>query len=88
MGGNHRISLAGTLRSGAPFYGVTRWRGNPLDVLDLDVLDRNMGETRYGFGRERRLRLMVSGCGFTPGLVRLARSGDDLVLMEAARLVN
>ncbi|MEX2527636.1 MAG: hypothetical protein WEA09_08360 [Gemmatimonadota bacterium] len=85
-GANHSIGLAGTLLSGAPFYGVTRWRGDPLDVLHLDALERNMDETRYGFGRERRVRIMVSGCSFTSELVRLARTGDDLVLVEATQL--
>lgn len=85
-GAKHSIGLAGTLRSGAPFYGVTRWRGDALGLLDLEALDRNMSETRYGFGRERRVRLMVSGCGFTPEMVRLARAGDDLVLVDASQL--
>ena len=40
----------------------------------MDAVDRQLRETRYGFGREARIRLVFAREGFTPeGRRRLAR---------------
>ncbi len=59
-GAGYDIPVAGILRSGAAFYGVCFW--DPVRVRDapLEALDTQIRETRYGFGRERRLRLLFS----------------------------
>jgi hypothetical protein len=60
-GGDVEIEVAGILTSGAAFYGHTLW---DLDgsASGLARLDAQVRTTRYGFGRETRLRLI-----FTPG---------------------
>lgn len=66
-GAGYDIPVAGTLITGAPFYGATVAAGAHAGSSALAGLDGQVGETRYGFGRERRLRLL-----FTQGKAPLA----------------
>ena len=73
-GPGYEIPVAGVLASGAPFYGALA-TDDPLDAAAaFGELDRQVRETRYGFGRERRLRIL-----FVPGDAPLT------LLREAAR---
>jgi hypothetical protein len=57
-GEDRDLPIAGILRNGASFYGVCAWgRGATID--DARALARQMRRTRFGFGREARLRLLV-----------------------------
>jgi hypothetical protein len=58
-GGDVEIEVAGILTSGATFYGHTLW---DLDgsASALGRLDAQVRTTRYGFGRETRLRLIFT----------------------------
>ncbi len=49
--------VAGTLETGAVFYGRTWWADQPTPSL-LEEMRLAMRETRYGFGRENRSRLL------------------------------
>ena len=49
--------VAGTLETGAAFYGRTWWADQPIPGV-LDQMRLAMRETRYGFGRENRSRLL------------------------------
>jgi len=55
------IPVAGVLASGAAYYGHTHWGAYPPGSKPLDSLDRQIRETRFAYGRERRLRLLVIG---------------------------
>ncbi len=81
------IPVAGVLRSGQPFYGRTGWVER-LDTSALDHLDREIRNTRYGFGREVRLRILFGGAGFTPSLRRAAARRDNTLLIDAAEMVS
>jgi hypothetical protein len=59
-GPGYDIPVAGVLRNAAAFYSLTAGPGRRFSPLDLEGLDRAIRETRYGFGRERRVRLLVS----------------------------
>lgn len=80
-GAGYDIPVAGTLGSGAPFYGVTVATGAHDGASALASLDRQVRETRYGFGRERRLRLL-----FTQGKAPLALQREAARRHDAALL--
>ncbi len=84
-GAGYDIPVAGILSSGAAFYGrPTLWRQG--DRPALDVLDREIRETRYGFGRERRLRLLFVRGEAPPPLVREVARRHDVMLVDARAL--
>ncbi|MGD2071053.1 MAG: hypothetical protein PVI57_20460, partial [Gemmatimonadota bacterium] len=69
-GPGYDLPVAGTLRNGAIVYGACRWRGDPVDADAFSDVGRQLRETRYGFGREGRLRVVFSATGFTTGARR------------------
>ncbi len=87
-GPGYDIDVAGLLHSGVAFYGRALWSAEPADADALSVLDREIGETRYGFGREARLRIVFSGTGSTPALERAAARRHDAVLLGPEDLVG
>ena len=54
----------------------------------LDDLDARVRETRYGFGRERRLRLVFTGRTTPTWLRRAVARRRDAQLIEAGDLVG
>ncbi len=64
------IEVAGILGSGVAFYGHAPWDPAELGAA-LGRLDAEVGNTRYGFGRETRLRVL-----FTSGPPPLAIERD------------
>ncbi len=87
-GSGYDIDVAGVLQSGAAFYGRTVWTDEAVGVRALEGLDAEIGETRYGFGRESRLRVVFSGGGFTAGLERAAARRLDVLLVGAEGIVG
>jgi hypothetical protein len=86
-GADYEIPVAGTLASGAVFYGVpVRSADDTIDALAR--LDRDIRETRYGFGRERRLRIVFSPGAIPGALQREAARRHDLHLVDAAALLG
>lgn len=85
-GPGYDLPVAGILTSGAPYYGVCRWTMADGDEPFTDV-DAAVRETRYGFGRERRLRLVFTGRS-TPAAVRreAARRRDGEIIDAEALL--
>jgi hypothetical protein len=57
-GEGYDLPVAGTLASGAPFYGITSWDDPGPDAMDR--LLEQVAETRYGYGREARVLLLFS----------------------------
>ncbi len=87
-GAEYDIPVAGILSSGAAFYGACAWAVPTPEADPLARLDREIRETRYGFGRERRLRLVFTG-GRTPTwLRRMIARRPDAELIDAGALVG
>lgn len=78
-GSGYDIPVAGTLSTGAPFYGVPVPEDAPSGTLR--ALDAQVRETRYGFGRERRLRLLFTRTRAPAGLQREAARRHDVMLV-------
>jgi hypothetical protein len=76
-GMGYDIPVAGTLSTGAPFYGVPVPAGGRGATSALRALDAQVRETRYGFGRERRLRLLFTPGEAPPSLQREAARRHD-----------
>lgn len=68
-GDGYDLAVAGTLRTGAALYGTAVW-GRIATVADAELLRRHMRATRYGFGREARLRVVFAAAGATEALQR------------------
>jgi uncharacterized protein len=84
-GSDHDIELAGTLRTGAALYGRAFWAEGRVPEAADEALQEEIRRTRYGFGREARLRLYFSTDGFSSALLRRAARSDAvrLVSLEA-----
>ena len=87
-GPEHDIPVAGTLSNGAIFYGRSAWDRPAREASPLDRLDEDVRRTRYGFGRERRLRLIFSGRPAPTWLRRETARRTDARLVEAAELLG
>lgn len=86
--GDMEIPVAGMLRSGAAYYGVSAWRPPERAVSPLAVLDGRIRETRYGFGRERRLRIVFTGRRPPTWLRRETARRPDTRLIDAEALLG
>ena len=82
------IPVAGTLTSGAVYYGVSHWGKPSANASPLDRLDAQVRETRYGFGREGRLRLLFTGRPAQPWLRRDVARRHDAKLIDADALLG
>ena len=69
-GEGYDFPVAATLQNGAVCYSRVHPGPGPADVDVLSRLEGEMREVRYGFGRQARLRLIVSVTGFTEALRR------------------
>jgi len=85
-GADYDIEVAGTLRTGAAVYGRAFWRGGRVPEAAEDVLEDEIGRTRYGFGREARLRVVFATDGFAPGLLRRGVRSEVLHLIDIASM--
>jgi hypothetical protein len=86
-GDGYDLEVAGILSSGIPFYGRAPWRRPPRPTL-LAHLDQQIRETRYGFGREVRLRAVFSPHGFPRTLERRVASRRDGILVGPRQLAG
>jgi hypothetical protein len=81
-GPGYEIPVAGVLRNGTPFYGHVVPSEAPLSTSALTALDAQVRETRFGYGRERRLRILFGGGRVSPALLRQMARRDDAVLVD------
>ena len=51
-----------------------------------DALQGEVRRTRYGFGKESRIRVLFASGGFTTGLLRRAARSDALHLLSLGEL--
>lgn len=87
------IPVAGTLTNGATYYGTCVWdppaqRAREAPASPLDALDLAIRETRYGFGREHRLRVVFTGRSTPTWLRREVARRHDARLIGADDLVG
>ncbi len=92
-GEGYDIDVAATLRNGAIVYAWTRWAGGPANrgSFTSDEVEARLEEvraTRWGFGRERRLKLFVQRDPPDHDLARLDARAPELVIVDVARLVG
>lgn len=87
-GSGYDIPVAGLLSNGAAFYGTSVWAAPERTPSPLDALDAEIRETRYGFGRERRLRLVFTGRAAPTWLRREIARRPDARLVEAKELLG
>lgn len=77
---------AATLTNGAVCYTHIHPGPGPASVAALAGLESQMKAARYGFGRQARLRLLVSLSGFTEPLKRESARNPLIRLLDAERL--
>jgi hypothetical protein len=82
------LPVSGILTSGAAYYGTCHWAPPTRTDAPLDRLERSMRETRYGFGRQRRIRLVFSGTSAPRWLQRDVARHHDAQLIDAPALVG
>lgn len=87
-GERHDIEVAATLETGAIVYGWTRWDDEGFTVPDVAARRDQLRGTRYGFGRENRIRLLVQRPVPGHGLGRLAARDEGLVVLSAEDLLH
>jgi hypothetical protein len=80
-GTGYDIPVAGTLANGAPFYGTPVAPAGHAGASALRALDAQVRETRYGFGRERRIRLLFMQAEAPPALQREAARRHDVAVV-------
>lgn len=82
------IEVAGTLTSGAAVYGHLHWNGSDVAADALDRLGDEVKRTRYGFGREARLRFLLLRGEPPHDLARRAARTPAAFLLGPADLVG
>lgn len=87
-GTGYDIPVAGMLTSGAAYYGDCRWTHGEERPSPLQTIEHGMRETRYGFGRERRLRLVFVGRPAPAALRRAVARTQDAELIDAEVLAG
>lgn len=80
-GPGYDIPVAGVLGTGAPFYGRVVAEGSWDGPSPLEALDAEVRETRYGFGRERRLRVLFVTRTIPAAFLREVARREDTVLV-------
>ena len=86
-GSDHDLPVAGILTSGTPYYGLARWARRD-DETPFHTIDRAMRETRYGFGRQLRLRLLFTPRPVSTAVRRQAARRDDAEIIDAEALLG
>lgn len=84
-GEEYDVPIAGTLTSGNAFYGAIVW-GREARLSDLEQLEMQVRQTRYGFTRETRVRALFIDRPPPQALVRRAARTDDVELVELSSL--
>lgn len=84
----HEIPVAGILTSGAAFYGACFWKAPQRGEDPLGPLDKAARETRYGFGREHRLRILFTSTPPPRWLERAVMRGEQAMLLGPDQLAG
>ncbi len=84
----YEIPAAGILTSGAAFYGACFWTAPQRGDDPLGPLDKAARETRYGFGREHRLRILFTSTPPPRWLERAVMRGEQAMLLGPDQLAG
>jgi hypothetical protein len=87
-GRGYEVPVAGLLTSGAAYYGVCAWHTPSPTASPLDELEANLTDTRYGFGRERRLRLVFTPREAPAWLLRAVARREDALVVDPEALLG
>lgn len=82
------VPVAGLLTSGAAFYGSCWWDSPRQRDDPYGALDEAVRQTRYGFGREHRLRIVFAGTPAPRWLEREAVRREQCLLIGPEALVG
>lgn len=87
------IPIAGTLGTGATYYGLCLWdppanRPSKPELTPLEQIDLSIRNTRYGFGREQRLRVVFTGRNTPNWLRREAARRSDARIINAPDMLG
>lgn len=87
-GASYELPLAGLLTSGAAFYGACGWSFEDRRDSPVARIEAAMRETRYGFGRERRIRLVFTAHSAPVWLRREVARNRDALIIDADALLG
>jgi hypothetical protein len=87
-GPGYELDVAATLRSGAVCYGVCHWQDQPVGEDALAALEPALRQSRYGFGRETRLRVVFHGRDVRDDLLRRAARDELIRLIGLEELLD
>ena len=87
-GATYELPLAGLLTSGAAFYGTCAWSLEDPTDAPVQRIEAAMRETRYGFGRERRVRLVFTAHSAPIWLRREVARNRDALIIDADALLG
>jgi hypothetical protein len=87
-GAGYELDVAAILRSGAVCYGVCHWDGVPVGEEALTALEPALRQSRYGYGRETRLRVVFHAGDVADDLVRRAARDEHIRLIGLEELLD
>jgi hypothetical protein len=87
-GPGYELDVAATLRSGAACYGICHWRDEPVGEDTLTAIAAALRQSRYGFGREVRLRVIFHGREVGDAVVRRAARDEHIRLVGLEELLD
>jgi len=87
-GAGYDLDVSGTLRNGAVVYGRAIWTDEPVVPDRFDAVDEEVRNTRYGFGREARLRVLFTSGPVEPDTRRRAAREIGLRFVELRTIVS
>jgi len=86
-GAGYDLPVSGLLKSGAAFYGLPVWEER-FPREPVRELDRQVRETRYGFGRERRYRVVFHRAAVPGELEREAARRETVMLVGLDQMLD
>jgi hypothetical protein len=87
-GTDYDLPIAGLLTSGAAYYGTCAWSYDERSAAPIAEIEHGMRESRYGFGRERRVRLVFTGLPAPRSLRREVARNREALLIDADALLG
>lgn len=88
-GPGYDLPVAGILTNGSAYFGACDWlHGSEAVRSPLRRIEDGMRASRYGFGRERRLRLVFTGRPPPVSVVREVARDPDARLIDAEALMG
>jgi uncharacterized protein len=87
-GPGYEVDVAATLRSGAVCYGICHWEDDPVGAEALAAFEPALRQSRYGYGREARLRVVFHAREVSAELLRRAARDEHIRLIGLEELLD